>query len=212
MSRAATRAATVAAASAEQLAVDRHATAAALIADQAVADVKRLGVSLNACDMYSQRGCNAIEAMARGAKALLAVDANAIMSVACLLNEIIGRAQMLSNDINCEAGEVGEAYEDEDGRAFSRRIWAEYHALTAAGAQRLKDLLMAIRAANAAAIEAADEDAADPFLTPGQLAPVVEAAITEAVRADAVFHSGFFAALAEWLAPTVDGFVLSPLE
>lgn len=72
-----------------------------------------------------------------------------------------------------------------------------------AGAQRLKDLLVAIRDANGAAIEVGKD-----FPTPRELAPLVWAALVDATSNGAEFGNDFAAALAGWVSPMAGGSVL----
>ena len=97
-------------------------------------DPKFLRAALQECDSFSQSACAEIEATARGAKALLAVDAHAIVNVGRLLDVIVERALDLQNNINSTAEEGGANYKDEAERAFSSRIWAQHHALAKGGA------------------------------------------------------------------------------
>lgn len=76
--------------------------------------------------------------------------------------------------------------------------------LRSAGAASLKSMLFALKAENARVYAANGDDG--EMATPEQLAPILEAAVAEANGSSVVgFRGGFYAALAEWLAPTVDG-------
>ena len=73
-----------------------------------------------------------------------------------------------------------------------------------AGAQSLKRMFITLREAEDAAY---DEDAGAP--DPAQFASIIEAALADATSSGLVgYCDGFFAALAEWLLPTIGGCVI----
>lgn len=89
--------------------------------------------TLREMDCVTQAACEAITAMAKAARNMLELNASSLEHVAILLEEIEGRAQILMNDINCQAEHHGVNWIDERQRSFSDRLWKQHHKLHRAG-------------------------------------------------------------------------------
>jgi hypothetical protein len=98
-------------------------------ANPATEEADSLLRALGDCDALSQCANDAICAMAKAARKLLALDAGALEQVSTLLREIENRAEMLSNDINVEAERHGVNYVDAARRAAREALWSQHHAL-----------------------------------------------------------------------------------
>jgi hypothetical protein len=88
-----------------------------------------LRAKLTDADALTQAAADAIAAAARGAAAMLALDAHALDCVRHLLGLIVAQAGGLKNDINSIAEEAGANWEDKRDREASERLWAQHHAL-----------------------------------------------------------------------------------
>ena len=92
-------------------------------------EAQRLRASLTDCDALAQGAGQAIVAMAKAARHLLALDAGSLVLVRTLLCEIGQRAAALENDINAEAERNSANCIDKQERQEIGRLWDQHHAL-----------------------------------------------------------------------------------
>lgn len=84
---------------------------------------------LESVDAMVQNATEAIMAMAKAAKVLLALDAQSLMTVSELLTLIGERCADVQNCVNWEAETCGANHVDEERRALSGRLYVQHHAL-----------------------------------------------------------------------------------
>lgn len=85
--------------------------------------------ALELVDAMVQDATEAIMAMAKGAQAMLALDAQSLMTVSELLTMIFERCADVQNCVNYEAETCGANHIDEERRAMSGRLYAQHHAM-----------------------------------------------------------------------------------
>lgn len=84
---------------------------------------------LESVDSMVQDATEAIMAMAKAAQAMLALDAQSLMTVSELLTLIGERCADVQNSVNYEAETCGANHIDEERRAVSGRLFAQHHAM-----------------------------------------------------------------------------------
>lgn len=85
--------------------------------------------SLELVDEMVQDATEAIMAMAKAAKVLLALDAQSLITAAELLTMIGERCADVQNCVNYEAETCGANHVDDERRALSGRLYAQHHAM-----------------------------------------------------------------------------------
>jgi hypothetical protein len=85
--------------------------------------------SLELVDALVQEAAEAITALATAARAMLALDATSLLTVAELLKQIEHRASDVENCVNAEAETCGANYIDDHRCVLSDRLWGQHHAL-----------------------------------------------------------------------------------
>lgn len=85
--------------------------------------------ALESVDAMVQNATEAIMAMAKAAKAMLALDAESLMAVSELLTLIGERCADVQNCVNWEAETFEANHIDEERRAMSARLYDQYHAM-----------------------------------------------------------------------------------
>lgn len=85
--------------------------------------------SLELVDSMVQDATEAIMAMVKAAKAMLALDAQSLMTVSELLTLIGERCADVQNCVNYEAETCGANHIDEERRAISTRLHDQHHAM-----------------------------------------------------------------------------------
>lgn len=84
---------------------------------------------LKSVDSMVQDATEAIMAMAKAAKVMLALDAHSLMAVGELLDLIGDRCADVQNCVNYEAETCGANHIDEERRALSARLCDQHHAM-----------------------------------------------------------------------------------
>ena len=82
--------------------------------------------ALELVDSMVQDATEAIMAMAKAAQAMLALDAQSLMTVAELLTLIGDRCADVQNCVNYEAETCGANHTDDERRALSGRLYAQH--------------------------------------------------------------------------------------
>jgi methyl-accepting chemotaxis protein len=85
--------------------------------------------SLELVDAMVQRSADSISALAKAAKKMLSLDADALMTVADLLDQIDTVADSLSDSVNNVAESHDSNHVDEHRRTLSKRLWDQHNAL-----------------------------------------------------------------------------------
>lgn len=85
--------------------------------------------SLELVDSMVQNATEAIMAMAKAAKAMLALDAQSLMTVAELLTLIDDKCADIQNCVNYEAETCGANHVDDERQDMSGRLYAQHHAM-----------------------------------------------------------------------------------
>lgn len=85
--------------------------------------------ALELVDSMVQDATEAIMAMAKAAKSMLALDVQSLMTVAELLTLIHDRCADVQNCVNWEAETCGANHTEEERRAVSGRLYAQHHVM-----------------------------------------------------------------------------------